>query len=1094
MEITSLHRVAPSHRPQLISAILCSVLLLSQAVRSQTAIPQASTTQTTSLLILSNGEHQLKAGETQSFRIHLMAGQFLHALIEQKDIDVVVASYGPNGKQVGESDSPNDRWGFESILLVADISGDYRIDVRSANSRASDGRYKIKIMALREATDIDKDHAAAEIAFAEARKLRVQSTATAKRAAIDKYLSAVPLFKNAGDTYRQALSLLLIGSAYAQLNEYRRALPYFDETVVLARSLGDLRVEAGTETFLGGMRDILGDIGPALDHYNRALKLSRDAGTRLTEANSLNNIGKIYNDLADWQKALEYYGQALIIYRAIKSELREAIALNNIAVTYNLSGEPAKALEYFQQSLPLLHASADRNAESYTMSNIGNAYQRLGQYQTALDYFTRARDIQQQTGNRALEAETLDLTGITYTAFGQPEKALDYHQQALEIHRTTGNLRREALSMSNLGHVYNLLHQPDKSLVLLNQALSLLRNIGDLNGVAVTLRRVAHAELSLDNIVEARKRIEESLDLIETVRARAGGQQLRASYFASQEQAYEFYIDLLMQQHAKDPSQGFDAEAVRAFERSRARSLIEMLAESTVDIRQGVDANLVARERHLSQLLNAKAQRQIQLLAQKGSPKEIDIVKGEMSALEDEYQQVQTLIRKNSPQYASLTQPRLLTLKEIQQQLDSDSLLLEYSLGEKRSFVWAVTPTSLRSYELPAREQIEKNARRVYELLTARSIPKAGETLTGKQARLAGLDSEFAKTTSELSQQLLGPLAGKLGRKRLFVVADGSLQYVPFAALSAVRAVPSAIATEAGASKVQGTAQSPRVNPSLRASAYRPLIFDHEIVSLPSASALAVQRKNLARRKPAPKAVAVIADPVFSTADERLKSSVALSEKRLDRSDDITTRIIEHISDGESRKLTIRRLRFTRQEADQILAVAHRAPNLKALDFEASLATATAAGLSQYRYVHFATHGYLDTERPGLSAIVLSLVDRQGNAQDGFLRAHDIYNLNLRADLVVLSACQTGLGKDIKGEGLVGLTQGFMYAGARRVVVSLWNVNDQATAELMQRFYRGMLRENLTPAAALRKAQTELAQQPQWRSPYYWAAFVLQGD
>ncbi|MGH9961085.1 MAG: CHAT domain-containing protein, partial [Pyrinomonadaceae bacterium] len=149
---------------------------------------------------------------------------------------------------------------------------------------------------------------------------------------------------------------------------------------------------------------------------------------------------------------------------------------------------------------------------------------------------------------------------------------------------------------------------------------------------------------------------------------------------------------------------------------------------------------------------------------------------------------------------------------------------------------------------------------------------------------------------------------------------------------------------------------------------------------------------------------------------------------------------------------------------------------------------------SQYRFVHFATHGYLDSKRAEFSALVLSMVDEHGNQQDGFLRAHEIFNLNLPAELVVLSACQTGLGEEIKGEGLVGLTRGFMYAGARRVVVSLWNVNDRATAELMQRFYRGMLREKLTPAASLRRAQAEMFRHQQWRSPYYWSAFVLQGE
>jgi CHAT domain-containing protein len=136
----------------------------------------------------------------------------------------------------------------------------------------------------------------------------------------------------------------------------------------------------------------------------------------------------------------------------------------------------------------------------------------------------------------------------------------------------------------------------------------------------------------------------------------------------------------------------------------------------------------------------------------------------------------------------------------------------------------------------------------------------------------------------------------------------------------------------------------------------------------------------------------------------------------------------------------------------------------------------------------------LDSERPSLSSLLLSLVDEQGRPQDGFLRAHDVYNLKLPAELVTLSACQTGLGKEIKGEGLVGLTRGFMHAGAARVAVSLWNVNDQATSELMARFYQKMLKENQRPAAALRAAQVEMWKQKQWQAPYYWAAFVLQGE
>jgi CHAT domain-containing protein len=188
------------------------------------------------------------------------------------------------------------------------------------------------------------------------------------------------------------------------------------------------------------------------------------------------------------------------------------------------------------------------------------------------------------------------------------------------------------------------------------------------------------------------------------------------------------------------------------------------------------------------------------------------------------------------------------------------------------------------------------------------------------------------------------------------------------------------------------------------------------------------------------------------------------------------------------------RLPFSRYEAESIIALTPKVTGLKATDFNASRALAMSRQLSQYRIVHFATHGLLNSERPELSGLVFSLVDREGKQQDGFLRLHEIYNLQLNADLVVLSACETGLGKEIKGEGLIGLTRGFMYSGAPRVVASLWNVDDFATAELMKLFYQRMLKDGLPAGAALRASQLELSRQKRWASPYFWAGFVLHGE
>jgi CHAT domain-containing protein len=327
-----------------------------------------------------------------------------------------------------------------------------------------------------------------------------------------------------------------------------------------------------------------------------------------------------------------------------------------------------------------------------------------------------------------------------------------------------------------------------------------------------------------------------------------------------------------------------------------------------------------------------------------------------------------------------------------------------------------------------------------------------------------------------------------LEKKRLLIVSDGALQYIPFAALPKPDSRP-----KTQDPKPQTTDHEPPTTD------HRPLIVDHEVVHLPSASVLAVLRRELVARQAAARTVAVLADPVFQENDPRVKRPPSQAEPK---SDGAAAKGVEPPlvaesvtrSARESGLASFARLPLSRREAEAITSLTPKTERLTALDFRASKPTVAQADLRQYRIVHFATHGLLNSQHPELSGIVLSLVDEQGKSQDGFLRLHEIYNLELGADLVVLSACQTALGKEIKGEGLVGLTRGFMYAGAPRVVASLWKVDDKATAELMKQFYRGMLKEGLRPAAALRAAQVSMWQEQRWHAPYYWAGFVLQGE
>ncbi len=269
-----------------------------------------------------------------------------------------------------------------------------------------------------------------------------------------------------------------------------------------------------------------------------------------------------------------------------------------------------------------------------------------------------------------------------------------------------------------------------------------------------------------------------------------------------------------------------------------------------------------------------------------------------------------------------------------------------------------------------------------------------------------------------------------------------------------------------------------------------PLVVSHEVITLPSASVLGVLRRDARGREDRPKTVAVFADPVFDSGDVR----VALAKRGLSESNQGSQGIEINRSEQKTGLNTFPRLRFSRQEAESIVRLDSKDKSFEALDFAANRGTAIGPELRHYRIVHFATHGLIDDEHIELSGIVLSLVNEKGQAQDGFLRLYDIYNLSLNADLVVISACKTALGKDIKGEGLIGLTRSFMYAGATRVVASLWQTDDRATATLMSRFYKGLLEDNLSPAAALRNAQLSMWKDNRWREPRFWAAFTLQGE
>jgi CHAT domain-containing protein/tetratricopeptide (TPR) repeat protein len=1059
-------------------------------------------------------ERQLGGGEAHVYLIALIQGQYLHVIVEQKGVDVVVSLFGPDGKKLTEVDSPNGTQGPEPVYFIAEATGAYRLEVRSLEEKAAPAPYEIKIEALRQAVAKDYDRVAAERTFLEAEQLRVQGTAESLRKAIDKYEETLPLQRKLEDRLGEATTLNLIGVRYWDLGDNQKALAYYGQALPLFRALGKPKEEARVLHNFGTAYWELGDSQKALEYYNQALPLSRAAGDRYEEAINLNTIGLAYDNLGRLREALDYFDQALELLRTLGSRQDEAVTLTSLGYTYFKLGDLQKALAYFSQSLPLRRETSDRRGEASSLNNIGVVYWRLGDYQKALEYYNRALPLRRETGDRNGEVSTLhnlgvvhkwmgeadkarayydqalalaraigdrrdeaailQELGILYQSFGESQKALEYYNQSLSLEHASGNRWAEALTLSHIGDAYIALGKPDEALTYLEQALSLQRAVGDRGYEAVTLQSIARAERSRGRLDQARAQIEAALKLIESTRSQLVSQELRASYLASNQEAYEIYIDLLMRLHRSQPRAGHDTAALEASERARARGLLDLLTESRADIRQGVDVALLERERSAQQQLNAKSERLTRLFSGKHTEEQASAAKKEIEAALSEYQDVEAEIRARSPRYAALTQPQPLGLRELQQRVvDEDTLLLEYALGEAHSYLWAVTPTSVHSFELPARADIEAAARRFYELLTHNE---------NRQPQAQAL------AAAGLSRMLLGPAAAQLAEKRLLIVGDGAIQYVPFAALPEPADYRQPRVSHQQAA---GTRQA--------AERDQPLVVRHEILQLPSASVLAVLRRELAGRQPSAGEVAVLADPVFQDQDPRVKrakaptspgpqTAAARDAQAANLKPDVKR------SAWESGLEELERLPYSRREAEAIIALAPQGQSLKALDFDASREAVMSDRLAHFRIVHLATHGLLNNLHPELSGLVLSLVDESGQPQNGFVRLHDIYNLKLPAELVVLSACQTALGKEVKGEGLVGLTRGFMYAGAARVVVSLWPINDEATAQFMSKFYQGMLKQGLRPAAALRAAQIAMWKSRLWDAPYYWAGFVMQGE
>ncbi|MGH9841256.1 MAG: CHAT domain-containing protein, partial [Blastocatellia bacterium] len=953
-------------------------------------------------------EREIVHNGVHAYIIDLEAGHYVHIAIIQRGIDLSVAINAPDGQMLAKYD--DFQRGAEMISLIASASGNYRIEVRSGEIKPAAGRYEISVSELRVATLQDQQRLATEQnarqLVTDGRRLFTKGSKDDLQSAIEKYEQALPLWRATGNQRMEARTLNLTGLAYDNSNDKQKALSYHQQSLPLWRAAGDRPSLGVALVNTGGIYLILLRRSEATDLLQEALPLVRESDNRTLEAATLVQLGGAYV-LTEPQKALEYLDQALPIWREVGERFGEAQTIQLVGAAYFALGEKEKAAEYFSRSAEMMKAGAtlpgklSEYEEKLLAAN--RIFSEAGRLATQTDATTRQRAIEKyeealplwrSLPDRQMEAATLMAIGSVYSLRNEPRQAIERLNQALVIWRAAGSRHGEEVALMALAEAWHMLNDQQQASDRLDQAQRIGREIGDRSGLTEMLYLRARILRARNQPEEALARIEEAIELYESLRVEIPNPHWRATYHGSKHRLYELCIDLLMQLRRQHPAAGYEARAIKMSERARARSLLDLLTQAHGEIRGNLAWNLLERQTQLRRQLYAKERARIEVLFDPSKSGQVKTANQEIETILRQFQELDEQIRQHSPHYYDLTRAQPLDLPEIQRQaIDAQTLLLEYALGEERSYLWAVTPNSIASFELPNRTEIEAAARRVYGLLTERNLCVPGETDQQREARIVRADAQYVEAAAGLSRMLLGPVAAQLGNKRLLIVADGALQYVPFAAL------PEPGAGGWGLGTGKKIPQSPIPNP-------QPLIVNHEVISLPSASTLAVLRRELEGRQPAPKALAVLADPVVDKNDERLNPQLAQASRRS------TSRGRQSPAcDASAKPGEWSRLFYSGVEADRIASFLPPRETLKALGFQADRKLATSDELSQYRIVHFSTHGKADTERPELSLLVFSLFDKQKAEQDGYLRAHEIYNLKLPAELVVLSACETGLGK-----------------------------------------------------------------------------------
>jgi CHAT domain-containing protein/tetratricopeptide (TPR) repeat protein len=851
-----------------------------------------------------------------------------------------------------------------------------------------------------------------------------------------------------GDRERAARVLSRIGDVYLETQQFERAMDYFRRSMALAADVGDSRTEMLAAARIGIVDQQQGRYREALDWYERGLAVSREMGDRQSEGRMLGLLADLQEELAEYPDAIASFSEAIEIAREAEDRGSEAQQLASLGSVYMALGDADKAVEHLERALVLSRDLGDRGIEQEFLSNLGLAHEKKGELREALEAYEESARVAQGLSDREAEATRLGYAGNVYARLGDSAEALRHYQQGLAIAREIGTVAVEAEISNDLAALRLKLGDIAESVELHLRALSIGETTSNPPlvwraevGLGAALERQGQTASALDHYRRA-------IESVEAVRGKIDLAQERATFFQDKVEVYRKAVDLLLRLDEDDPTRGHAVEAFRYSERARARAFLDLLAEARLNVEAGIAPELLSRQRELGQRLSEIQSRLIEAHSAKAAPEEIAALERDLARADDDSLSLSREVRRLYPHYAELQYPEPPPLPEVQKLLGEKTLLLEYLVGEEGSFLFAVRRDGYRVARLPEGPRLREAVSRLREAV---SRPERAALST------------YVSLAKRLYDQLVLPAKDIADHvEEILVAPDDILHYLPFELLLTATP-PSALRSD------------PRHLPYL--------IRDYRVSYLPAAGIL----PTLAR----------------ATPETSRKDLLALGDPSYSRREPVPGNHAEAAIRGafaREKPWMLRRLAHSRDEVTRIASLYPRESVDLLLGDEATEENLKADGrLGRYRVIHLAAHGLLNESRPQFSGLVVSLpqanpaASGREQSEDGLVQVYEIFNTKLNAELVVLSACETGLGQEIRGEGVVGLTRAFLYAGTPAVVVSLWKVADASTAELMFRFHERLQGGDRSASEALRRAQLDLVDGTGFAHPYYWAPFVLVG-